>query len=841
MFRRTSIHLLYLCLFFILLPVAAQSQIITTVVAGTSINDNGPATQAALGGLTKITLDRTGNLYIADLGEYRIRKVDRNGIITTIAGNGTFGMSGDGGLATQAQIGFPTGMAFDTSGNFYFADRQYGRVRKIDTNGIISTIAGYGQFGNTGDGGPAIRASVDWPQDILVTQDGTLYILANQQVRKVDTRGVITTIAGSGYGYSGDNGPALYAQFSSPGGLAIDKQGNLYIADTYNRRIRKIDTNGIITTYAGNGTLGSDGDGGSATQARLYNPTDIAFDSTGALYITQSFVQSKIRKVSPNGIITTIAGVGNEDFSGDGGPATLATLSSPSDVAIDSTGNLYVADSGNKRARRIHSSGIISTIAGGGNGDGGSALQAYIGRFSGMANPSNVNVDEIGNLYVTDRARSQIRKITPNGIISTFAGTGAEGYAGDNGHATRAKLYYPRGVAFDKDKNVYIVDQYNRYLRKVDTSGIINTVAGSGFGDFIDPGYSSSYVIYSLSILPKDLVGNMYAFSQCCVIRITPDGYVESIAGTPHITGFSGDGGPASQARLNNPSSAVYDPVDQSLYISDDSNYRIRKIAASGIITTVAGNGQASNGYNDENVLAINAAVQPRAIAMDADRNLYFSETWGVSRIRKLDRNGILTTVAGSYLQGYSGDNGPATQALLNAPYQIEFDAAGNMYIADTGNRRIRKITYPIRPTIIASSTLSCPSTSVTLTATPTGPGFRYQFGRGATQIGTTNQAVALSAGMYSVTVSTPVFGSPAGTTSVLIASAEIQTVRAGLWNDPGVWSCGQVPNASQPVRILHRIDIPANYQAAAQSVQYRSGGKVTLGTNALLRLNKPN
>ena len=331
-------------------------------------------------------------------------------IITTIAGNGTTGYSGDGGAATSAELNTPSGVTVDGTGNIYIADYSNNRVRKVSTSGIITTVAGNGKAG-----------------------------------------------------YSGDGGPATSAELFNPTGVAVDGLGNIYIADKYNNRIRKVSTSGTISTVAGNGKAGYSGDGGSATSAELFNPTGVAVDGLGNIFIADRN-NNKIRKVSASGIISTVAGGGHNGL-GDGSAATNAVLKSPYCVAVDSSGNIYIADGDNLRIRKVSISGIINTVAGNGtagySGDGGPATSAELGVQAGVA------VDDSGNIYLVDYNNIRIRKVSTSGIISTVAGNGTTGYSGDGGPATSAELNYPNGVAVDGSGNIYIADYYNQRIRKV--------------------------------------------------------------------------------------------------------------------------------------------------------------------------------------------------------------------------------------------------------------------------------------------------------------------------------------------------------------------------------------
>lgn len=328
----------------------ATGTIVTVAGYGTLVNHLYP---------TDVTLDGNGNLYIADLVVNGILKVSPVGVLSTVAGTGTSGFSGDGGPATSAQLRNPNGIAIDDSGNVYIADTANQRIRKISADGVITTVAGTGAAGYSGDGGPAYLAQVWYPTGVAVDGSGNLYIADNQHIRKVTVDGIITTIAGTGSsGYSGDNGPATSAQVNIPHSIAVDGNGNLFIADTYNNRIRKVSTDGTITTVAGSGAIGFGlggygGDNGPATSAQLNLPYSVAVDGSGNLYIAD-YRNRRIRQVSSDGIIKTVAGGGQPvDNVGDNGPATSARLNNPSGVAVDASGDLYIADLDNFRVRNV--------------------------------------------------------------------------------------------------------------------------------------------------------------------------------------------------------------------------------------------------------------------------------------------------------------------------------------------------------------------------------------------------------------------------------------------------------------------------------------------------------
>jgi sugar lactone lactonase YvrE len=358
------LRIMHICFFVSLLNSIGLAQVgIITTYAGPPLPVNGArATDQAIGSPSSIAIDRAGGFYISGADLNRVYRVSADGKITLVAGNGSYGFAGDGGPATSAQLYNATGVAVDSVGNLFIADTANNRIRKVDTSGIIITVAGNGFNGMSGDGGLATLAELNYPRGVAVDSVGNLFIADgdNSRIRKVDTSGIITTVAGDGYmhpnGDIGDSGPATLAQLNYPTGVAVDSIGNIFIADTNNNRIRKVDTSGIITTVAGSGPSayigGYSGDGGSATLAQLSSPTGVAVDSTSNLLIADRG-SHRICKISNIGNIAAIAGNGYEGFGGDGGPATSAQLDQPTGVAVDSKGNIYIADTNNNRIRKV--------------------------------------------------------------------------------------------------------------------------------------------------------------------------------------------------------------------------------------------------------------------------------------------------------------------------------------------------------------------------------------------------------------------------------------------------------------------------------------------------------
>lgn len=462
-----------------------------STVAGGGVGDGLLAPSAFLRTATDAVEDASGNVYIADSGNHRIRKVDGvTGIISTIAGTGTPGYNGDGILAVNAQLNTPLALALDSNGDLYIADEQNQRIRKIDfSSGMISTVAGTGVAGFTGDGGLATSAGISAPNGVLFDSSDNLYIsdLGNTRIRRVDAgTGNISTFAGNGTsGFSGDGGPATSATFTFSSDMDIDDAGNFYFSDGGNNRVRMVDVGGTITTVAGNGSSGYAGVPGVATSATLGAPAGVALDDPAVptvLFITSQHGNRIVALDLGTGDVALFAGTGASGNGGDGGPALSAQLATPIALSVQGI-NLYISFIGGNQPftiRKIHlGSGIISRVAGGGNGDGGLATNAAL-HYATSSLQSNVVFDSQGNLYVSDNNLHKVRKVdAATGIISTVAGNGDFISSGNGGLATDAGVPNPHGLAFDGQDHLYIVTESN--IRKVDAvTGIISQYASVG-------------------------------------------------------------------------------------------------------------------------------------------------------------------------------------------------------------------------------------------------------------------------------------------------------------------------------------------------------------------------
>lgn len=671
------------------LAAPARGQIIDTVAGGGP--DHLPALASNLASPSGMAVDGEGNLYIASRSGHRVLKVDPTGLLTTVAGNGIAGFSGDGGPATSASLRSPEAVAVDGAGNLFITDRANNRIRRVDPSGVISTVAGNGGLAPVGDGGPATSAALRNPFGVAVDGAGNLFIADTSgfRIRKVDASGVITTVAGNGLCcFGGDGGPATSARLFLPQDVAVDGAGNLFIADTDNNRIRKVDASGLITTVAGNGDSTSTGDGGPATDASLTKPLDVVVDGAGNLLIAELRSQ-RIRKVDNSGVITTVAGTGIRGFSGDGGPATSADLNNPFDVAVDGSGSFLIGDRSNQRIRKVDASGVITTVAGNGtfgfSGDGRPATRASLGNALGVA------LDGAGNLYIAAPSLHRVRRVDASGTITTVAGNGIRGFGGDGGPATGARLNTPVGVAVDGEGNLYIADRDNNRIRKVDASGSIVTVAGSGAAGFGgDGGPATSATLRFPRRVAVDAAGNLFIADtdNNRVRRVDTSGVITTVAGNGTCCS-SGDGGPATDASLGFPRGVAVDG-DGNLYIADRGNHRIRRVDPSGIITTVAGTG--IFGFTGDGGPATGAHLAfPTDVAVDGAGDLFIADTLN-RRVRKIDASGVIITVAGTGTFGFSGDGGPATDASLALPAGVAVDGSGNLFIADPTSQRIRRV-----------------------------------------------------------------------------------------------------------------------------------------------------
>ncbi|MBM4438630.1 MAG: hypothetical protein FJ029_15715, partial [Actinobacteria bacterium] len=493
--------------------------------------------------------------------------------ITDVAGTGALGVAGDGGPAAQAQFRSVGGVAVDGAGIIYISDPSASTIRRIQLTGVIELLAGTGVRGARGDGGQARAAELTDPGRMLVDGAGNLYVAEADRVRRIGTDGVVSSILGDGRpGVDGDGGPAAFARTAGNAGMAVDGDGNLFIAERAAHRIRRIDARGLVATAAGTGSPGVAGDGGPAVRAQLDQPVDVEIDGNGNLLIAE-LGGNRIRVVSPDGIIRTLAGTGRTGYAGDGGPAVSAELSGPQAVVIDGARQIFIADWNNRRIRRVGVDGRIDTIAGSAAGAPESGRVAVETR---LALPLELAPTPDGGLLVVEQGTRRLRKLTPGvptptptiaatapavtssyrapapslpfppavaaaPIAEIFAGADKAGFEGDGGSRLSAVFNSPRGIAVDGGGQVLVADTGNHRVRQIGLDGGVRTIAGTG------------------------------------------------------APGFAGDGAIATQAQLNRPAALVVDSAG-AVYVADAGNFRIRRIAPDGVISTIAGGSRPGSG-----------------------------------------------------------------------------------------------------------------------------------------------------------------------------------------------------------------------------------------------------
>lgn len=605
-----------------LTPDGALSTVAGVGVAG-YCGDGGPAISACLNTPYYLALDRSGDLYIAEKYGHRVRRVSAgSGVITTVAGTGERGFSGDGGPAVRARLDNPTGLAFDADGNLYVADMFNHRIRRIGRDGIIRTIAGTGEAGFGGDGGPATGARLYYPTEVVIDRDGNLLIAdyLNARIRRIDSGGIIHTVAGAGKeGFSGDGGPAVSASLYLPWSVTAGPDGSIYIGDGGNNRLRKVDQRGTISTIAGTGEPGFSGDGGPATLARLNFPMGAVPDDAGNVYVVDC-TNDRIRRIDASGNITTVVG---GSYAGDGGAASEAEIGPPGMTLPTPEGDLLVAGEGLHRVRRVSAAGTISTAAGNGQ-------YAYIARDGRAVDSSmNVlgalASDSSGNLYIASLV--QILRLTPAGDLTVFAG-GGDTWNVPEGVSAKAVKLEARGMAVDSSGVLYVaLGEGDHRIVRIGADGAVRTFAGRTTGGFSGDGQPASQAQFHwISQIMFDSTGNLFiADTENHRIRkIDTRGIVSTVAGTGEA-GFSGDGGPAASARLNGPE-GVWADASGNIFIADTRNQRIRKVDSRGVITTIAGRGTA--GFSGDGGLAVHAEFnEPKWLSADRDGRVFVSDT----------------------------------------------------------------------------------------------------------------------------------------------------------------------------------------------------------------------
>ncbi|WP_028982467.1 T9SS type A sorting domain-containing protein [Sporocytophaga myxococcoides] len=744
----------------LLLQVKVKGQVITldnqvTTFSGTGLSGytDGPKSIAQFFDPMGLAFDQKGNLYVADnINRSIIRKVTPDGVVSTYAGNGVQGFAN--GNLSVAKFSQPTDLIFSTDGIAYVADNGNHQIRKISTSGNVTTFAGSLDYGNVdGVGG---SAKFNQPYSAVFDKNGNLFVTDefNHQIRKITPQGLVTVFAGNGVaGFADGTGTA--ASFNMPMGIDIDAQGNLYVADYLNSRIRKVTPQGVVTTVAGTGEEGFAN--GSAATAKFDRPSGLTLDASGNIYVADCY-NYRVRKISPDGIVSTFAGNGTSaytdglsgkssfrsvsdvEFGPDGAlyvsdnscirkiaPVSFKAFSSvqnyPStnqSIAISATsltGNLNILASDGYEVSLSSTSGFasslnltatngsiisveifirISNTAKPGTNNGtisitSSGAQDVILNFTGETIPNTASptimkgiyvstiasglkpvgvvADSDGNLFVADGSNHVIKKISKDGTITVLAGAGTSGFA--DGKGIEAKFSYPSGIAIAKNGDLYITDSNNHRIRKVTQDGEVSTIAGTGTSGSLE-GAAASAQFYNPSGIAIDIYGNIFVADKnnSKIRKISTDLIVSTVGATS----------------FNYPSGVAAD-LNGNIYVADQSNQKIKKITADGTISIIAGT---SAGYLDGNALS-SKFNYPSALTVDAEGNIYVSDMNNYM-IRKILPTGVVVTLGGSASSSGSVD-GVGTSAVFSSPQGLTTDLKGNVYVADVGSGKIRKLS----------------------------------------------------------------------------------------------------------------------------------------------------
>lgn len=746
--------------------VRAQSLIISTVAgyAGKGSND-GVGSGALFQNPQGVAVDGAGNVYVADTGNNTIRVITAAGVSSTLAGTPGVAGSADG-TGASASFNQPAGLALDAATNIYVSDFGNNTIRKITLSGHVTTIAGVaGVVGSANATGT--NATFYHPLGIAVDGSTNLYVAdyGNQLIRKISSSLAVTTLAGA-VGVAGtNNGTGTAAQFNNPEGVTVDSSGNVYVADTGNAAIRLVTSAGAVSNLAGSpGSLGSTD--GAGTSALFYQPIGIAYNSSGGFLYVADYFENTIRTLTTGGTVVTVASLAGTTGSTDG-VGSAARFWGPQGLAVGSGGTLYIADTGNSTIRTMNTLDAVTTLAGSPSA-GGTSGAAPNARFY---NPQNVALDSATNIYVADTQNSVIRKITTTGAVTVFAGT-----TGVFGSADGASALFsgPQGIAVDGNGNVYVADTGNSTVRKITPGGVTSTFAGSAGLPGNTDGTNTTVQFNRPEGVAVDSANNVYVADtyNFTIRKITPGGVSSTLAG---LAGTSGSfDGTNTGARFNCPAGVAVDSSG-NLYVSDYNNNTIREVSPAGVVTTLAG---WAGVWGNSDGTGTNASFYgPTGITVDASDNVFVIDS-GNNTLRKVTQAGVVTTVAG--LAGVSGSSdGTGTAAKFYYPAGVAF-AGGYVYVADAGNNTIR--SQCILPSIITQpqSQTTSPGNSVTFSVSVYGSSpLTYLWQYNTTNLPFNSSSIlASNAGTYQVTISNAaghVLSSPA--TLILTNSAGVPGV----------------------------------------------------------------
>jgi sugar lactone lactonase YvrE len=633
---------------------------------------NAPGTAARFDNPRGAAVDPSGNVYVADYNT--LRKITPAGVVSTLAGKSDEAdyVDGPGPVARFYMLG---GVCCDAAGNVYVTELNGHTIRKITPAGVVSTLAGaFGQAGSSNGTGTAARFRS--PSAITADAAGNLYVAdtGNHLVRKVTLAGVVSTVAGSGTGSADGTGAA--ATFNQPEGIAFDAaSGRLYVADSGNNKIRQIASGGVVTTLAGSGSSGSADGTGAAAEFQWPGGLVVV---AGVLYVADRSNHS-IRAVTPAGVVSTFAGKPPESGWVDG-TGSAARFNMPQAVATDASGNLYVTESDNQTVRKISPTRAVSTFAGMCTQQGSTDGTGANARFD---TPYAVALDAAGNAYVADAQNHTIRKVTPDGVTTTLAGAPGEFGLAD-GAGPAARFNWPFGIAVDGGGTVYVADNGNRLIRKISPAGVVSTLCGGASGSIDGTGAAAGFV--GIGQMCLDPAGNLLVIDQHAIRRVSPAGVVTTVAGNPALGAFAD--GAATAARFRIPRGVAVNSAG-IIFVADNGNNAIRRIAPDGTVSTFAGTAGVTGTADGVGTAA--RFAQPCGLATDGGGHLYVTDI-ASGTLRKIDTNAQVTTLFGE--PGQIGVRTGLAPGAFSRPTSVASDAAGaRLCVVDTMENSVLNVT----------------------------------------------------------------------------------------------------------------------------------------------------
>lgn len=718
-----------------------------------------------------VAVDAQGNVYVADTQNHTIRRISPTGVVTTFAG-----LAGEpgatNGTGSAARFNQPQGVAVDAAGTIYVADTFNHQIRKITPAGEVTTLAGSAAEKGTTDG-TGTDARFDQPMGVAVTPAGDILVADsnNHTIRRITPNGAVTTVAGLARRHGSVDGTGSAARFYQPMGVAVDVSGNIIVADTNNFTIRRISPAGAVTTVAGStGKVGTADGVGSA--ALFFGPRGVAVGPAGQILVADLF-NCAVRSIAPDGTVTTLAGKAGGLIGWADGTGADAQFGYLAGVTADHNGNAYVVDIWHNTVRKITPTGTVTALAGNADSIGSADGTADKARFY---YPSGVAVDNAGTVYVVDRFNYTLRRITSTGTVSTLAGKAGESAYVD-GTGSAARFFVPQSVAVDSAGNAYVTEPRNHTIRKITPAGVVSTFAGaidlSGSTDGNGAAARFNFP-YGLAI---DGADNLYVSDRynCTIRKITPAGTVTTLAGSPNVNGLVD--GTGSDALFSGPEGVAVDKAG-NVYVADLYNCTIRKITPAGVVTTLAGNPRhAGSTDGTGNAARFN---YPTSVAVDDDGNVYVLDTLNHT-FRRVTPDGVVTTLAGSAQTDGSSNDGLGNAVRFFQPTSVAMTRTGFAYVADTQNNTIRQgqlagppvaTSQPKSQAVAAGATVQF---SVTAMAVPA-PTYQW-YVNGSAFSGATGSTLSIAnvrnsdAGDYAVAITNPL-GSITSEKATLTVSA---------------------------------------------------------------------